>query len=189
MRLKNSRIIKEKEDYIDLTNEENRKNYLYSLSIIKEEDDEKNITDSSLVKGIPIKKFEHYFNISNNSKLYSKASIEKLIDGEKVIKEEDMDNILFSNSSSYRGHNKRSQEIMVVSNFYSVMRNRVNRKENAKSLINGILILIQFFGNLCFNIRKSTYEKIKINQKIKILITNITRKILKQPYMRIKMGN
>ena len=189
MRLKNSRIIKEKEDYIDLTNEENRKNYLYSLSIIKEEDDEKNITDSSLVKGIPIKKFEHYFNISNNSKLYSKASIEKLIDGEKVIKEEDMDNILFSNSSSYRGHNKRSQEIMVVSNFYSVMRNRVNRKENAKSLINGILILIQFFGNLCFNIRKSTYEKIKMDWKIKILITNITRKILKQPYMRIKMGN
>ena len=189
MRLKNSRIIKEKEDYIDLTNEENRKNYLYSLSIIKEEDDEKNITDSSLVKGIPIKKFEHYFNISNNSKLYSKASIEKLIDGEKVIKEEDMDNILFSNSSSYRGHNKRSQEIMVVSNFYSVMRNRVNRKENAKSLINGILILIQFFGNLCFNIRKSTYEKIKMELKIKILITNITRKILKQPYMRIKMGN
>ena len=189
MRLKNSRIIKEKEDYIDLTNEENRKNYLYSLSIIKEEDDEKNITDSSLVKGIPIKKFEHYFNISNNSKLYSKASIEKLIDGEKVIKEEDMDNILFSNSSSYRGHNKRSQEIMVVSNFYSVMRNRVNRKENAKSLINGILILIQFFGTLCFNIRKSTYEKIKMNWKIKILIIGIIRRILKKPFMKIKMGN
>ena len=189
MRLKNSRIIKEKEDYIDLTNEENRKNYLYSLSIIKEEDDEKNITDSSLVKGIPIKKFEHYFNISNNSKLYSKASIEKLIDGEKVIKEEDMDNILFSNSSSYRGHNKRSQEIMVVSNFYSVMRNRVNRKENAKSLINGILILIQFFGNLCFNIRKSTYEKIKMDWKIKILIIGIIRRILKKPFMKIKMGN
>ena len=189
MRLKNSRIIKEKEDYIDLTNEENRKNYLYSLSIIKEEDDEKNITDSSLVQGIPIKKFEHYFNISNNSKLYSKASIEKLIDGEKVIKEEDMDNILFSNSSSYRGHNKRSQEIMVVSNFYSVMRNRVNRKENAKSLINGILILIQFFGNLCFNIRKSTYEKIKMDWKIKILIIGIIRRILKKPFMKIKMGN
>ena len=189
MRLKNSRIIKEKEDYIDLTNEENRKNYLYSLSIIKEEDDEKNITDSSLVKGIPIKKFEHYFNISNNSKLYSKASIEKLIDGEKVIKEEDMDNILFSNSSSYRGHNKHSQEIMVVSNFYSVMRNRVNRKENAKSLINGILILIQFFGNLCFNIRKSTYEKIKMDWKIKILIIGIIRRILKKPFMKIKMGN
>ena len=189
MRLKNSRIIKEKEDYIDLTNEENRKNYLYSLSIIKEEDDEKNITDSSLVKGIPIKKFEHYFNISNNSKLYSKASIEKLIDGEKVIKEEDMDNILFSNSSSYRGHNKRSQEIMVVSNFYSVMRNRVNRKENAKSLINGILILIQFFGNLRFNIRKSTYEKIKMDWKIKILIIGIIRRILKKPFMKIKMGN
>ena len=189
MRLKNSRIIKEKEDYIDLTNEENRKNYLYSLSIIKEEDDEKNITDSSLVKGIPIKKFEHYFNISNNSKLYSKASIEKLIDGEKVIKEEDMDNILFSNSSSYRGHNKRSQEIMVVSNFNSVMRNRVNRKENAKSLINGILILIQFFGNLCFNIRKSTYEKIKMDWKIKILIIGIIRRILKKPFMKIKMGN
>ena len=189
MRLKNSRIIKEKEDYIDLTNEENRKNYLYSLSIIKEEDDEKNITDSSLVKGIPIKKFEHYFNISNNSKLYSKASIEQLIDGEKVIKEEDMDNILFSNSSSYRGHNKRSQEIMVVSNFYSVMRNRVNRKENAKSLINGILILIQFFGNLCFNIRKSTYEKIKMDWKIKILITGFIKRILKNPFMKIKMGN
>ena len=189
MRLKNNRIIKEKEDYIDLTNEENRKNYLYSLSIIKEEDDEKNINDSSLVKGIPMKKIEHYFSISNNSKLYSKASVEKLIDGEKVIKEEDMDNILLSNSSSYRGHNKRSQEIMVVSNFCSVMRSRINRKENAKSLINGILILIQFFGNLCFNIRKATFEKMKIFWKIKRLITYIIRFTLKKSYKKIKIGN
>ena len=164
MRVKNSKMIKEKEDYIDLTNEENKKNYLYSLSIIKEEDDEKNINDSSLLKSIPKKKIDHYFNISNNSKLYSKTSVEKLIDGDKVIKEEDMDNILFSNSSSYRGgYNKRSQEIMVVSNFCSVMRSRINRKENAKLLINGILILIQFFGNLCFNIRKSTFAKMKMS--------------------------
>ena len=190
MRVKNSKMIKEKEDYIDLTNEENKKNYLYSLSIIKEEDDEKNINDSSLLKSIPKKKIEHYFNISNNSKLYSKASVEKLIDGDKVIKEEDIDNILFSNSSSYRGgYNKRSQEIMVVSNFCSVMRSRINRKENAKLLINGILILIQFFGNLCFNIRKSTFSKMKMNWKIKKMITSIIRYTLKKSYKKIKTGN
>ena len=190
MRVKNSKMIKEKEDYIDLTNEENKKNYLYSLSIIKEEDDEKNINDSSLLKSIPKKKIDHYFNISNNSKLYSKASVEKLIDGDKVIKEEDMDNILFSNSSSYRGgYNKRSQEIMVVSNFCSVMRSRINRKENAKLLINGILILIQFFGNLCFNIRKSTFAKMKMSWKIKKVITSIIRYTLKKSYKKIKTGN
>ena len=190
MRVKNSKMIKEKEDYIDLTNEENKKNYLYSLSIIKEEDDEKNINDSSLLKSIPKKKNDHYFNISNNSKLYSKASVEKLIDGDKVIKEEDMDNILFSNSSSYRGgYNKRSQEIMVVSNFCSVMRSRINRKENAKLLINGILILIQFFGNLCFNIRKSTFAKMKMSWKIKKMITSIIRYTLKKSYKKIKTGN
>ena len=190
MRVKNSKIIKEKEDYIDLTDEENKKNYLYGLSIIKEEDDEKNINDSSLLKSIPKKKIEHYFNISNNSKLYSKASVEKIIDGEKVIKEEDMDNILFSNSSSYRGgYNKRSQEIIVVSNFCSVMRSRINRKENAKLLINGILILIQFFGNLCFNIRKSTFAKMKMSWKIKKVITSIIRYTLKKSYKKIKTGN
>ena len=190
MRVKNSKMIKEKEDYIDLTNEENKKNYLYSLSIIKEEDDEKNINDSSLLKSIPKKKIDHYFNISNNSKLYSKTSVEKLIDGDKVIKEEDMDNILFSNSSSYRGgYNKRSQEIMVVSNFCSVMRSRINRKENAKLLINGILILIQFFGNLCFNIRKSTFAKMKMSWKIKKVITSIIRYTLKKSYKKIKSGN
>ena len=134
MRVKDSRLIKEKEDYIDLNNNENRKNYLYSLSIIKEEDDEKYINDSSLQKKIPLKKIDYYFNLSNNSKLISKTSIEKLIDGEKIIKEEDMDNILEQSSSRFSRNKNKSQEIMVVSNFSSIMRNRINRKENAKSL-------------------------------------------------------
>lgn len=178
MRVKDSKIIKENEDYIDLNNNENRKNYLYSLSIIKEEEDDNNINESSLKKTIPIKINQHYYNISNNSKLLSKASIEKIIDGDKVIKEEDIDNILMKSSSSRYGHyNKKSQEIMVVSNFCSVMRNRINRKENAKALINGILILIEFFGSLCFNIRKNTFEKFKMSWKLIKLRTCIIKYI------------
>ena len=190
MRVKDSKIIKENEDYIDLNNNENRKNYLYSLSIIKEEEDDKNINESSLKKTIPIKINQHYYNISNNSKLLSKASIEKIIDGDKVIKEEDIDNILMKSSSSRYGHyNKKSQEIMVVSNFCSVMRNRINRKENAKSLINGILLLIQFFGSLCFNIRKKTYLKFKMYWKINRLITHVIRYGIKDIYKKIKKAN
>ena len=178
LRVKNSRIIKEQEDYVDLNNDENRKKYLYSLSIIQEEDDEKYLNDSSFKKPFPFKKFEPYYNISNNSKLISKASIEKLIDGDKVIDEEDLDQILSSKSSSrYNGCNKKSQEISVVSNFNSIMRNRINRKENAKSLINGILILIKFFGSLCFNIRKNTFEKFKIIWKLSKLKTGIIKYI------------
>ena len=188
MRVKDSRLIKEKEDYIDLNNNENRKNYLYSLSIIKEEDDEKYINDSSLQKKIPLKKIDYYFNLSNNSKLISKTSIEKLIDGEKIIKEEDMDNILEQSSSRYSRNKNKSQEIMVVSNFSSIMRNRINRKENAKSLINGILLLIEFFGNLCFDIRKNSYFKLKMNWKIKKMIYYIKRYALKKSYKIIKNG-
>ena len=186
VRVKDSRLIKEKEDYIDLNNNENRKNYLYSLSIIKEEDDEKYINDSSLQKKIPLKKIDYYFNLSNNSKLISKTSIEKLIDGEKIIEEEDMDNILEQSSSRYNRNKNKSQEIMVVSNFSSIMRNRINRKENAKSLINGILILIEFFGSLCFGIRKNTYFKLKMNWKIRKMIYYIKRYALKRIYKIIK---
>lgn len=188
VRVKDSRLIKEKEDYIDLNNNENRKNYLYSLSIIKEEDDEKYINDSSLQKKIPLKKIDYYFNLSNNSKLISKTSIEKLIDGDKIIKEEDMDNILDQSSSRYNRNKNKSQEIMVVSNFSSIMRNRIHRKENAKSLINGILILIEFFGSLCFDIRKNTYFKLKMNWKIRKMIYYIKRYALKKSYKIIKFG-
>ena len=169
LRVKNSRLIKEKEEDVDLNNKENRKKYLYSLSIIKEEDDEKNINDSSLQRSNPFKKLEPYYNISNNSKLISKSSIEKLIDGDKIINEEDLDKVLNKSSSRYKGYNhynKKSQEIMVVSNFNSIMRNRIHRKENAKSLINGILILIKFFGSLSFNIRKKIFIKFKMYWKL-----------------------
>lgn len=177
LRVKNSKIIKEKEDYVDLSNNENRKKYLYSLSIIKEEDDEKYINDSSFKKPFPFKKLEPYYNISNNSKLISKASIEKLIDGDKIINEEDIDQILSKSSSRYKNYDKKSQEIVIVSNFNSVMRNRINRKENAKALINGILILIEFFGSLCFNIRKNTFEKFKMSWKLIKLRTCIIKYI------------
>ena len=177
LRVKNSKIIKEKEDYVDLNNNENRKKYLYSLSIIKEEDDEKYINDSSFKKPFPFKKLEPYYNISNNSKLISKASIEKLIDGDKIINEEDIDQILSKSSSRYKNYDKKSQEIVIVSNFNSIMRNRINRKENAKALINGILILIEFFGSLCFNIRKNTFEKFKMSWKLIKLRTCIIKYI------------
>ena len=177
LRVKNSKKIKEKEDYVDLSNNENRKKYLYSLSIIKEEDDEKYINDSSFKKPFPFKKLEPYYNISNNSKLISKASIEKLIDGDKIINEEDIDQILSKSSSRYKNYDKKSQEIVIVSNFNSVMRNRINRKENAKALINGILILIEFFGSLCFNIRKNTFEKFKMSWKLSKMRTSIIKYI------------
>ena len=177
LRVKNSKIIKEKEDYVDLSNNENRKKYLYSLSIIKEEDDEKYINDSSFKKPFPFKKLEPYYNISNNSKLISKASIEKLIDGDKIINEEDIDQILSKSSSRYKNYDKKSQEIVIVSNFNSIMRNRINRKENAKALINGILILIEFFGSLCFNIRKNTFEKFKMSWKLSKMRTSIIKYI------------
>ena len=177
LRVKNSKIIKEKEDYVDLSNNENRKKYLYSLSIIKEEDDEKYINDSSFKKPFPFKKLEPYYNISNNSKLISKASIEKLIDGDKIINEEDIDQILSKSSSRYKNYDKKSQEIVIVSNFNSIMRNRINRKENAKALINGILILIEFFGSLCFNIRKNTFEKFKMSWKLSKMRTSIVKYI------------
>ena len=190
LRVKNSRLVKEKEDFIDLNNNDNRKKYLYSLSVIKEEDDEKNINDSSTQKSIPLKKIEHYYNISNNSKLISKASIEKLIDGSKVINEEDIDKFLMEKSSSrYKYNNKKSQEIMVVSNFGSVMRNRINRKENAKALISGILILIEFFGNLSFEIRKKSYIKLKTNWKLYKLRSYIIRYGLKYVFKQIKKEN
>ena len=178
LRVKNSKIIKEKEDYVDLSNNENRKKYLYSLSIIKEEDDEKYINESSFKKPFPFKKLEPYYNISNNSKLISKASIEKLIDGDKIINEEDIDQILSKSSSRYKNYDKKSQEILIVSNFNSIMRNRINRKENAKALINGILILIEFFGSLCFNIRKNTFEKFKMSWKLSKMRTSIIKYIL-----------
>lgn len=187
LRVKNSRIIKEKEDYVDLNNNENMKKYLYSLSVIKEEDDEKYNNDSSIKKPAQFKKFEPYFNISNNSKLYTKTIIEKLIDGENIINEEDIDKILNNKSSSrYKINNKKSQEITVVSNFGSVMRNKLNRKENAKALINGILILIKFFGSLCFNIRKNTFYKIKMNWKMRKFITYIIKYGLKKTFKNIK---
>ena len=160
------------------------------MSVIKEEDDEKNINDSSTQKSIPFKKKEHYYNISNNSKLISKASIEKLIDGSKVINEEDIDKFLMEKSSSrYKYNNKKSQEIMVVSNFGSVMRNRINRKENAKALISGILILIEFFGNLSFEIRKKSYIKLKTNWKLYKLRSYIIRYGLKYVFKQIKKEN
>ena len=186
IRLKDSRVIKEREDIIDLKNEQNRKNYLYSLSVIKEEEDEKNIIDSSKQKSLT--KFENYYNISNNSKLFSKTSIEKLIDGEKSINSNDIDNILTKSSSRYKyNNNKKSQEIMVVSNFNSVMRSRINRKENAKSLIRGLLILIKFFGNICFNIRKKTFYKLFEILKIERLMKAMIRYIYKYTYNKIIM--
>ena len=115
---------------------------------------------------------EHYYPISNNSKLYSNASVEKIIDGDKEINEDDIDVILMDSLSGckYNRVNKlkswQSQEIMVVSNFNSIMRNRRNRKENAKLLIKGILCIIRFFSILCFNIRKDTYMELKLIWKI-----------------------
>ena len=165
-RLKDAKLIKEKEEIIQQNNNYNNYNFLLNnLSIIKEE-------ESPMTK--TFKKKENYYPISNNSKLNSKISVEKLIDGEKEINEEDIDKILMDSLSDYNNNyhklkklkNWQSQEIMVVSNFNSAMRNRRYRKENAKLLIEGILCLIKFFGNLCFNIRKDTYIKLKWNWKM-----------------------
>ena len=76
--------------------------------------------------------------------------------------------------------NWQSQEIMVVSNFNSVMRNRRNRKENAKLLIEGILCLIRFFGVLCFNIRKDCYIKLKWNWKMKKFVNYLINFYIKK---------
>ena len=168
-RLKGAKLVKEKEEKIQQNNKYNNYNFLLNnLSIIKEE-------ESPVIKTFKKKENkEYYYPISNNSKLYSKASVEKLIDGEKEINEEDIDKILMGSLSDYNNNyhkfkklkNWQSQEIMVVSNFNSSMRNRRNRKENAKLLIEGLLYLIKFFGHLCFNIRKDTYIKLKWNWKM-----------------------
>ena len=55
-------------------------------------------------------------------------------------------------------------------------------------LINGILILIEFFGSLCFDIRKDSYFKLKMNWKIKKMIYYIKRYALKKSYIIIKNG-
>lgn len=174
-RLKDAKIVKEKEDII----QRNNNNYfLYNLSTIKEEETPKTKT---------LKKNENYYPISNNSKLFSKISIEKIIDGEKEINEEDIDKILMDSFSDYNNNYKlkklknwQSQEIMVVSNFNSVMRNRRNRKENAKLLIEGILCLIRFFGVLCFNIRKDCYIKLKWNWKMKKFVNYLINFCIKK---------
>ena len=155
-------LIKEKE-YINQLDDNNL--FMNNLSIIKEE-------ESPIMH--TFKKMKNYYPISNNSKLYSKSSVEKIIDGDKEINEDDIDKILMGslseNKDKYYNCNKlknwQSQEIMVVSNFNSIMRSRINRKENAKLLIEGILYLIKFFSILCFNIRRNTFIKLKWNWKL-----------------------
>ena len=169
-RLKDSKIVKEKEEIIMKGyNNYNKNHLLYNLSTIKEED-ERAKNESPFVQ--TFKAMEHYYPISNDSKLYSNASVEKIIDGDKEIKEDDIDVILMDSLSGCKYNRVKklkswqSQEIMVVSNFNSIMRNRINRKENAKLLIKGILCIIRFFSILCFNIRKDTYMKLKLIWKI-----------------------
>lgn len=181
-KLKEAKIIKENEDTIFRPN---INNYLYNLSTIKEEESPFMHT---------YKKNDHYYTISNNSKLFSKTSIEYLIDGEKDINEEDIDKILFDSFSDY-SHNKikklkknQSQELMVVSNFNSVMRNRKNRKENVKFLIKGILCLIKFFTILCFNIRKEQYMKLKLNWKMNKFINYLIIFCLKKYLLKAKLN-
>ena len=169
-RLKDSKIVKEKEEIIIKGYNNYNNNYLlYNLSTIKEED-EKAKNESPFIQ--TFKAMDHYYPISNDSKLCSNASVEKIIDGEKEIKEDDIDVILMDSLSGCKYNRVKklkswqSQEIMVVSNFNSIMRNRRNRKENAKLLIKGILCVIRFFSILCFNIRKETYMKLKLIWKI-----------------------
>jgi hypothetical protein len=169
-RLKDSKIVKEKEEIIIKGYNNHNNNYLlYNLSTIKEED-ERAKNESPFVQ--TFKAMEHYYPISNDSKLYSNTSVEKVIDGDKEIKEDDIDVILMDSLSGCK-YNRikklkswQSQELMVVSNFNSIMRNRRNRKENAKLLIKGILCIIRFFSILCFNSRKETYMKLKLIWKI-----------------------
>ena len=161
VRLIDAKFVKEKEEIIH----RNKDYFLNNLSTIKEE-------ESPMIK--TVQKNENYYPLSNNSKLFSKISVEKIIDGQKRINEEDIDKILMNSLSDYNNNYYKlkklkkwqSQEIMVVSNFNSSMRNRRNRKENAKLLIEGLLYLIKFFGHLCFNIRKDTYIKLKWNWKM-----------------------
>ena len=162
IRLIDAKFVKEKEEIVH----RNKDYFLNNLSTIKEE-------ESPMTK--TVQKNENYYPLSNNSKLFSKISVEKIIDGQKRINEEDIDKILMNSLSDYNNNYYKqkklkkwqSQEIMVVSNFNSAMRNRRNRKENAKLLIEGILCLIKFFGVLCFKIRKECFIKIKWNWKIK----------------------
>ena len=169
-RLKDSKIVKEKEEIIIKGYNNHNNNYLlYNLSTIKEED-ERAKNESPFVQ--TFKAMEHYYPISNDSKLYSNTSVEKVIDGDKEIKEDDIDVILMDSLSGCKYNRMKklkswqSQELMVVSNFNSIMRNRRNRKENAKLLIKGILCIIRFFSILCFNSRKETYMKLKLIWKI-----------------------
>lgn len=189
-RLEEDKIVKEKEDIIKTCNKINyNNNYLCHLSTIKEED-EKIKKEPTFLQ--TFKKMEHYYPISNNSKLYSNVSIEKLIDGDKEINEDDIDVILMDSLSGYK-YDKfkkmkkwQSQELMVVSSFNSVMRNRRNRKENAKILIQGILHLIRFFSILCFNIRKKEYIKLKTNWKIHKFINYLNIFYFKNDFKNIK---
>jgi hypothetical protein len=91
-RLKDSKIVKEKEEIIIKGYNNYNNNYLlYNLSTIKEED-EKAKNESPFIQ--TFKAMDHYYPISNDSKLCSNASVEKIIDGEKEIKEDDIDVIL-----------------------------------------------------------------------------------------------
>ena len=178
-RLIDSKLIKEKEELLKLNNI----NCFYTntnLSVIKEE-------DSPIAQ--TFKKMENYYPISNNSKLFSKASIEKIIDGEKEINEENIDKILMNSLSDkikYPKNKKlkkwQSQEIMVVSCFDSAMKKRRSRKENAKLLIEGLLRLIKFFSILCFNIRKEAYLKLKWKLKIKKFISYLIAFCIKREF-------
>ena len=136
---------------------------------------------------------DNYYTISNNSKLFSKTSIENLIDGEKEINEEDIDKILFDSFSEYNQNKIRqkmrknkSQELIVISNFNSAMRNRKNRKENAKLIIKGLLCLIRFFSILCFKIRKAEYMKFKLNWKLKKFIHHLIIFCFKRYFLKSK---
>ena len=178
-RLIDSKLIKEKEELLKLNNI----NCFYTntnLSVIKEE-------DSPIAQ--TFKKMENYYPISNNSKLFSKASIEKIIDGEKEINEENIDKILMNSLSDkikYPKNKKlkkwQSQEIMVVSCFDSAMKKRRSRKENAKLLIEGLLCLIKFFSILCFKIRKEAYLKLKWKLKIKKFISYLIAFCIKREF-------
>jgi hypothetical protein len=182
-RLKESRLIKENDEIIMRQNNINN-NYLYNLSTIKEE-------ESPFMQ--TYRKMDNYYTISNNSKLFSKTSIENLIDGEKEINEEDIDKILFDSFSEYNQNKIRqkmrknkSQELIVISNFNSAMRNRKNRKENAKLIIKGLLCLIRFFSILCFKIRKAEYMKFKLNWKLKKFIHHLIIFCFKRYFLKSK---
>ena len=190
-RLKDCKIVKEKEDVIAKGYNNYNNNYLfYNLSTIKEED-ERAKNESPFIQ--TFKKTENYYPISNNSKLYSNTSVEKIIDGDKEIKEDDIDIILMDSLSGCKYNRVKklkswqSQEIMVVSNFNSIMRNRINRKENAKLLIKGILCIIRFFSILCFNIRKDTYMQLKKIWKINKFVNHLIIFCFKSNLKKVKI--